>query len=83
MYISSVLIEAVILGIMLVVVGTVVGYVVGRLFSVKLEEVCKKWNKNHVMELSLFFTGFFVHILCELLGINKWYCKNGAACKNK
>ena len=24
---------------------------------------------------------FIRHILCEYLGVNKWYCKNGVACK--
>lgn len=29
------------------------------LFKVDLPEVCGEWNKNHVMEVSLFATGFF------------------------
>lgn len=30
-----------------------------------------------------FFIGFLIHILCEWSGINKWYCRNGHACKSK
>ena len=28
-----------------------------------------------------FLIGFFIHIICEIIGVNKWYCKNGFACK--
>ena len=76
------LVEAVLVGIMVVVVGSGVGYLVGRVNSVDLPKVCKKWNKNHVMEISLFLTGVVLHLLCEISGINKWYTKNGYAVKN-
>ena len=75
------LLEAISVGIITVIIGTIVGFGVGKLFSSKLPSVCKKWNKNHVMEISLFLTGFLVHLLCEFTGINGWYCKNGRACK--
>lgn len=29
----------------------------------------------------LFLTGFTIHLLCEFLGLNKWYCFHGNACK--
>ena len=58
-------VEAVVVGIMVVVVGSCVGFVVGKMNSMDLPKVCKKWNKNHVMEISLFFTGFVTHLLCE------------------
>ena len=28
-----------------------------------------------------FVLGAFFHIMCEISGINKWYCTNGAACR--
>ena len=74
------LIEAVVVGVMTVVFGTLVGYIVGKMFSMDLPQVCKKWNKNHVMEISLFFTGVLIHLACEFTGLNKWYCKKGNAC---
>jgi membrane protein DedA with SNARE-associated domain len=80
---KSLLVEAIFVGVLVVVVGTVVGYVVGRFASVDLPAACKKWNKYHAMEISLFLTGFFVHIICEYVGLNRWYCKNGRACKRK
>ena len=76
------LVEAVIVGIMVLVVGSGVGYIVGMMNSMDLPSVCKKWNKNHVMEISLFLTGVVLHLLCEFSGINKYYIKNGYAVKN-
>ncbi len=74
------LIEAVVVGIITVIVGTLVAFILGSFFSSNLSKICKSWNKNYVMEVSLFFTGFFIHIICEFTGINKWYCRNGNAC---
>ena len=76
-------IEAVIVGIVTVIVGTLVAFILGSFFSTNLPKICKSWNKNHVMEISLFFTGFFIHIICEFTGINGWYCRNGNACSKK
>ena len=72
--------EAIAVGFLNLLVGSVVGYVLGMMFGVDLPAVCKNWNKNHIMELSLFITGFLIHILCEFTGLNKWYCINGRAC---
>ena len=75
--------EAIAVGFLTLVVGSVVAYVLGMMFGVDLPTVCKNWNKNHIMELSLFITGFLIHILCEFTGLNKWYCINGRACSKK
>ena len=32
---------------------------------------------------SNFLLGVIVHLLFEYIGANKWYCKNGNACKEK
>lgn len=74
-------IEAIIVGIAIVVVGTLVSLPIGILFSVDLPPVCKNWNKNYIMEMSLFLTGFLTYLLFEVLDTNKWHCKNGYACK--
>jgi ABC-type antimicrobial peptide transport system permease subunit len=78
---KQLLIEATTVGVGAILVGYLVGFFVGKMFSVDLPNICKKWNKHHVMEISLFFVGFFLHLLCEFTGLNKWYCKNGVACK--
>ena len=68
--------EAIAVGILTVIVGTFIS----KLFSRKVPSTCKDWNKNYVMELSLFLTGLLIHLICEYTGINKWYCRNGSAC---
>ena len=71
------IIESTVVGLITVVFGSIVGFVVGKLISSDLPSVCKEWNKNHVMEISLFLTGFMIHFVLEITGGNKWYCKNG------
>ena len=78
----SLLTECVAVGAVVVVVGVVVSYVVG-MFHEGTKSACKDWNKNHVMEITLFFIGVVVHLVCEFSGINRWYCKNGNACKSQ
>ena len=77
----NVFVEALMVGVIVVVVGTIVGFVVGKSMAVDLPPVCKAWNKNFIMEICLFLTGVIVQLGCEWTGINKWYCKNGNACK--
>ena len=76
----SVIKEAFLVGISSIVVGTIIGFFVGMFISPELPEVCMTWNKYHAMEISLFLTGFFVHIISEYSGVNKWYCAHGSAC---
>ena len=67
------LIEALVVGVATVIIGTLVGFIIGKYFSSSnLPKICKTWNKNHIMEICLFLTGFILHILCEFSGINKW-----------
>ena len=83
---TSVIKEAIIVGIATVILGQFVGLTLSTLMKKtqgSIRSECKKWNKNHIMEWSLFFTGVLIHLLCEYFGINKWYCKNGSACRIK
>lgn len=73
--------ESAIVGVMTVIVGSLVGFILSKFVPSDLPKVCKKWNNFYVMEISLFFTGFIIHLLCEFSGLNKWYCINGNACK--
>jgi len=72
--------EAFIVGIMVVLGGTIIGKIIAHFLSVPLPQACKNWNKYYIMEITLFLTGISIHLLCELTGINRWYCKHGAAC---
>ena len=78
MSIYKILIEAIVVGIMVVIVGNIIGYGLSKIMTISpvTDAVCKDWNKYYIMELSLFLTGACVHLLCEFSGINNWYCKN-------
>ena len=75
-------IEALVVGIMTVIVGNIISLLIKQMniFSVKLPIKCKKWNNFYIMEICLFLTGFILHLLCELFGINNYYCKYSYAC---
>lgn len=75
------LIEAIVVGIIVVLIGTAVTYVVSKITAVELPPTCKVWKKNYTMEIALFLTGALTHLGFELVGGNTWYCKNGSACK--
>ena len=57
------LIEAVAAGLLVIALGFVVGPIVGYFLRVPVPAICKKWNKNHVMEVTLFFIGFTAYLL--------------------
>lgn len=77
---NQIIIEAIVVGIITVIIGNISGLLVASMLKVNLPEICKDWNKYYTMEITLFLTGFLIHLLCEFTGINKWYCKNGFAC---
>jgi cation transporter-like permease len=66
-------IEACIVGLLVMLVGSVASKLVKPYFGITLPEICKSWNKKYVMEVSLFMTGFLLHVLLEWTGINKQY----------
>ena len=77
------LLEALVVGITLVITGNIVGFLVGKLFATNMPPFCEDWNKNYVMEISLFLSGAMLHLFFELIGVNRWYCKNGNACRKR
>ena len=74
-------VEAFIVGIVLILIAYFVNFIIYKLYNTNLPKICKKWNKNHIMEISLFFIGVFTHFFFEFTGLNKWYCSKGFACK--
>ena len=61
----QILIEALIVGITLVIVFRLIHFI-------NIEDI----------NVKLFITGIIIHIIFELSGLNKIYCKNGVACKS-
>lgn len=78
---QSIITEALVVGLLTVIIGTIIGFLIAKLTKINLPDICKDWNKYYTMEISLFLTGVAIHLLCEYSGINKWYCKNGVACQ--
>ena len=53
--------ESFIFGLLTLITGTIVSFIISPILKPKLPIECKHWNKNHMMELSLFLTGFLVY----------------------
>ena len=64
---NNVIKEAVLFGIMSTIMGSFVNLV---LFSA---DTLQLWSQTYVIELSLFFTGFFMHLFSEITGINRLF----------
>ena len=62
--------EAIVVGIATVIIGLAVKYL---------------FQKNTEMDMTsvtiFFTTGVLIHLICEIVGVNKWYCKYGNACR--
>ena len=67
---TRLLIEAIAVGIIVLIVGSIVSAVFRLFTSKSLPSVCKDWNKYYVMEICLFITGFLTHILCEVVSLH-------------
>jgi hypothetical protein len=65
--------EAIFCGIMVLLAAYAIKHVVKPYFKVDLPEICERWNEKHVFEVSMFLTGFFLHLFLEFTGVNKSY----------
>lgn len=72
-----VIIEAIVVGVLLIPFTYVAGFIARNIVKKpSLPDVCQSWNKNYIMEVNLFIAGFLFHIVCELVGLNRWYALN-------
>jgi|LakMenEpi03Aug12_release.lakeMendotaPanAssembly.Ray.scaffolds.fasta_scaffold3330219_1 hypothetical protein len=75
---AHILIEALIIGL----ITAVVGFLLSTLFMLPSKSFSwKKYDFWPQVMAAFFLTGFLLHLGFELAGINKWYCKNGNACR--
>lgn len=70
--------EALIVGIATVLVGYPITYLIMYLRDPKFQ-----FNYKLLLILNFFVVGFGVHVISELTGMNKLYCKSGYACRKK
>ena len=59
--------QAFLFALIVLIVGNGSGFFIGRAFGVDLPSVCKKWNKNHIMEITLFITGYVSYLIYYML----------------
>jgi H+/Cl- antiporter ClcA len=74
----NIFLEALIVGIAVGILGFIISTCM--MYMTKNFTI-KKYNFWWQVMLSFFFTGFLFHLICQISGINKWYCKHGKACK--
>lgn len=72
---GKILKEALVVGVGLVIVGMVLHLLASYFMKHDM-------NNNMVLAVHFFVAGFVLHLLCEYFGINRWYCKNGIACRS-
>ena len=65
-------IEGIAVGISVLLVGILVRYLIAKLRGNSTSFIFT----NRGMWISLFLTGFIVHVVLDILGLNAWYCKN-------
>jgi hypothetical protein len=64
---KELLIEASVVGVVLLILGKILNNY----------QITKKYH----LEATLFLAGSLAHLFFEMVGFNKWYCKNSVACK--
>ena len=76
-YTKNIIVEGFAVGISVLLLGLVVRYIIAKFENTSTNFI----SKNRGMWLSLFLTGFILHVGLDLIGLNSWYCKNCAGCK--
>ena len=76
-YTKNIIIEGFAVGISVLLLGLVVRFIIAKFENVSTNFIFK----NRGMWLSLFLTGFILHVGLDVAGLNKWYCKNCAGCR--
>lgn len=67
--------ELVIVGLLTVLFGYIAGYLVSLWSNNTLPIVCHDFNKNYVMEQTLFLTGALMYAVLDLTGVLGNRCK--------
>jgi ABC-type spermidine/putrescine transport system permease subunit II len=72
----EVVIEGIVVGVLTTVLGIMIGFLLYKMINNK-KNIAEITSSSHYVPIiiSLFITGFAFHILCEIFGINAWYCK--------
>ena len=74
-YTKGIIIEGSVIGLSVVFLGTLISFIISM-----LQDQNFSYLKNPEMYLALFLTGFLLHVGLDVIGFNKWYCKNAQHC---
>jgi hypothetical protein len=78
--ISTVLTEAVMVGIIFLIVSIPIMSILHVNYPIDYSKCSEiPINPKGKYYVATFIIGALVHLLCEITGVNKWYCKNGNA----
>ena len=75
-YVQNIVIEGIAVGFGVIVMGTLISYLIAI-----MRHKNTRFLKNPWMIVGLFLTGFILHLGSDVVGLNKWYCKNCAGCR--
>ena len=70
----QVLYEALVIGIATLIIGSLFRLSMTVIMGIDSPVKGESWNKYYLDEVCLFLTGVVIHLVCEITGVNKWYC---------
>ena len=72
----NIIVEAIVVGLVLTIIATPILFYTQKGIKEK-----GFYSKDYLLlVITLFVIGMIMHLLFEVAGANKWYCKNGNAC---
>jgi hypothetical protein len=75
------LVEALVIGGITAVVGFVISTLL--MYASAPDFSLRRYKFWPYVVIAFFLTGFLMHVGFELIQINKWYCKQGYACRGR
>ena len=76
---KDLILESVIIGVITSILGNLIFKILVKINNIEnndmIDEVLDKYKKNYFLQVVLFFTGVFIHLLLEYVGLDKWYCE--------
>ena len=73
---KDLILESIIIGVITSILGNLIFKILVKINNNEMiDEVLDKYKKNYFLQIVLFFTGVFIHLLLEYVGLDKWYCE--------